>query len=63
MEKDEVTILVGSYADCQKAKAQLEGIPSKILSIPHNFKEMELVVPTLFEFAARSKLGLIQEDK
>ncbi|MBQ7650912.1 MAG: hypothetical protein IJS15_08130 [Victivallales bacterium] len=61
--EDYVTLMIGAPADIEKAKGQLKNIPYKVLSIPHNFKDVKLTVPALFEFMARSRLNLIQEDK
>ena len=56
-----IRLIVGTPADIEKAKSRLDGIPYKVLSIPHNFKEVELTVPALFEFAARSRLNLVKD--
>ena len=60
--KEYVRLIVGTPADIERAKGKLDGIPFKVQSIPHNFKEVELTVPALFEFAARSRLNLVKDD-
>ena len=61
--EDYITLMTATPADIEKAKGKLEGIPYKVLSIPHNFKQVELVVPALFEFEARRRLNLLQDGK
>jgi hypothetical protein len=61
--EDYITLLIGTPADIEKAKGQLKDIPYKVLSIPHNYKQVKLTVPALFEFTARSRLNLLQEEK
>lgn len=63
MNEGEITIMEGSYMDLQAAKGKLDGIPCEIRSIPNNFKRLKLVIPAIFEFAAREKLNLIGEPK
>lgn len=56
-------LLIGTPADIEKAKSQLKDIPYRVFSIPHNYKQVKLVVPLLFELSARSRLNLLQEDQ
>lgn len=61
--EDYITLLIGTPADIETAKGQLKDIPYKVLSIPHNYKQVKLAVPALFEFTARSRLNLLQEEQ